>query len=168
MILDNALDRYKVLIFLWGAITEKPVLERIDRWVRSGGTLIIAPGRRGHPATVSEGFNRPAGTAMNGAIMGAQVRRPYGTGADFSCLPHPRQAGIQWLTQRRKERQAEKTWRPWRLRGFFVISAVKNPQGRLDVTILHCGRLVVCDIMYTNRQSLRRCWHDGGAWWTLV
>jgi hypothetical protein len=41
MILDGALDRYKVLLFLWGAVTEKPVLERIDRWVRSGGALVF-------------------------------------------------------------------------------------------------------------------------------
>ncbi len=52
MILDGALGRYKVLVFLWGAITEKPVLERIDRWVRNGGTLVFAPSPRGYPATV--------------------------------------------------------------------------------------------------------------------
>ncbi|MBI2948301.1 MAG: beta-galactosidase, partial [Verrucomicrobia bacterium] len=52
MILDGALDRYKVLLFLWGAVTEKPVLERMDHWVRNGGTLIYAPNPRGHPATV--------------------------------------------------------------------------------------------------------------------
>lgn len=52
MIADGALDRYKVLLLLWGPVTEKPVLEKIDRWVRAGGTLIVAPGRRGHPASV--------------------------------------------------------------------------------------------------------------------
>ena len=36
MILDGALDRYKVLMFLVGSITEKPVLERIDAWVKAG------------------------------------------------------------------------------------------------------------------------------------
>ena len=40
MINDGALDRYKVLVFLWGRVTEKPVLERIDRWLRAGGTII--------------------------------------------------------------------------------------------------------------------------------
>ena len=40
MILDGALDRYKVLIFLWGDVTEKPVLDRIAQWVESGGTVI--------------------------------------------------------------------------------------------------------------------------------
>ena len=52
MVLDGALDRYKVLVFLWGAVTEKPVLEKIDRWVRDGGILVFAPNPRGLPATV--------------------------------------------------------------------------------------------------------------------
>jgi hypothetical protein len=52
MILDGALDRYRVLLFLWGAVTEKPVLERMDQWVRNGGTLVFAPSPRGNPATV--------------------------------------------------------------------------------------------------------------------
>lgn len=40
MIVDGALDRYKVLVFLWGRVTEKPVLERIDRWVKAGGIIL--------------------------------------------------------------------------------------------------------------------------------
>ncbi len=52
MILDGALERYKVLVFLWGHITEKPVLERIDRWVQNGGTVIIPRQPRGYIATV--------------------------------------------------------------------------------------------------------------------
>ena len=52
MILDGALDRYNVLLFLWGAITEKPVLEKMDQWVRGGGTLVFAPSPRGNPTTV--------------------------------------------------------------------------------------------------------------------
>ena len=52
MILDGALDRYKVLVFLWGAVTEKAVLERMDPWVRNGGTLVFAPHPRGNPTTV--------------------------------------------------------------------------------------------------------------------
>jgi hypothetical protein len=52
MILDGALEHYKVLLFLWGAVTEKPVLERIDQWVRKGGTLVFAPSPRGVPSTV--------------------------------------------------------------------------------------------------------------------
>ena len=52
MILDGALPRYKVLLFLWGAVTEKPVLERIDQWVRAGGIVVFAPRPRGNPITV--------------------------------------------------------------------------------------------------------------------
>lgn len=52
MILDGALDRYKVLLFLWGAVTEKAVLERMDQWVRNGGTLVFSPRPRGNPITV--------------------------------------------------------------------------------------------------------------------
>jgi len=52
MINDGALDRYKVLLFLWGAVTEKPVLARIDKWVRDGGTLVFAARPRGSPETV--------------------------------------------------------------------------------------------------------------------
>jgi len=40
MILDGALDRYKVLVFVWGETMEKPVLDRIAQWVQAGGTLI--------------------------------------------------------------------------------------------------------------------------------
>lgn len=52
MILDGALDRYRVLLFLWGAVTEKPVLEKMDQWVRKGGTLVFAVNPRGYPSTV--------------------------------------------------------------------------------------------------------------------
>jgi hypothetical protein len=45
MIRDGALDRYKVLVFLWGRVTEKPVLEHIARWVDAGG-IIIYPARQ--------------------------------------------------------------------------------------------------------------------------
>jgi hypothetical protein len=55
MILDGALDRYKVLLFLWGAVLEAPVLERIDAWVRKGGVLVYAPRPRGHLSTVDGG-----------------------------------------------------------------------------------------------------------------
>jgi hypothetical protein len=52
MILDGALDRYKVLMYLWGSVTEKPVLERIDAWVKAGGTVIYFTHPRGLPQTV--------------------------------------------------------------------------------------------------------------------
>jgi hypothetical protein len=51
MILDGALDRYKVLLCMWGAYTEKPVLERIDAWVKAGGTIIWISRPRGLPQT---------------------------------------------------------------------------------------------------------------------
>ena len=40
MILDGALSRYRVLVFLWGTETQKPVIEKMDAWVRTGGILI--------------------------------------------------------------------------------------------------------------------------------
>ncbi len=52
MVLDGALDRYKVLVFLWGHITEKPVLERIAKWVEAGGVLVYPERPRGPLQTV--------------------------------------------------------------------------------------------------------------------
>jgi hypothetical protein len=40
MVEDGALDRYKVLVFLWARYTEQSVLDRIASWVRSGGSVI--------------------------------------------------------------------------------------------------------------------------------
>ena len=40
LISEGFLDRYKVLVFVWGNQIEKDVLDKIDRWVRNGGTLI--------------------------------------------------------------------------------------------------------------------------------
>jgi hypothetical protein len=58
MIEDGALDRYKVLVFLWGDVTEKPVIERIDRWLRAGGTVIypsLRQARGAAPLSTIEG-----------------------------------------------------------------------------------------------------------------
>ena len=52
MVLDGALDRYRALVFVWGHVTEKPVLDRIDRWVHAGGTLIYPERPRGPLVTV--------------------------------------------------------------------------------------------------------------------
>ncbi|MFN0169256.1 MAG: hypothetical protein ACKV22_22765, partial [Bryobacteraceae bacterium] len=52
MIEDGALDRYKVLVFLWGHIIEKGAMDRIDRWLRAGGTIIYPVQPRGHLVTV--------------------------------------------------------------------------------------------------------------------
>ncbi len=46
MILDGALNRYKVLVFLVGRVTEKPVLEKLDQWIRAGG-VVVFPQRDG-------------------------------------------------------------------------------------------------------------------------
>ena len=40
MIHDGALDRYKVLVIVWGSVTEKDILEKLGAWVRKGGVLI--------------------------------------------------------------------------------------------------------------------------------
>jgi len=40
MIEDGALGRYKMLVFLWGHVTEKRILDRIAQWVEAGGTLV--------------------------------------------------------------------------------------------------------------------------------
>ena len=52
MVKEGALDRYQALIFLWGHVTEKPVLDRLARWVESGGTLIYPERPRGPLQTV--------------------------------------------------------------------------------------------------------------------
>jgi hypothetical protein len=52
MVAEGALDRYKVLLFLWGHVTEKPVLDRIAKWVDDGGVLIYPERPRGPFQTV--------------------------------------------------------------------------------------------------------------------
>lgn len=52
MIADGALDRYRVLVFLWGQVVERSTLERIDAWLRAGGTIIYPERPRGHLVTV--------------------------------------------------------------------------------------------------------------------
>ena len=47
MILDGALDRYKVLVFLWGRVAEKAVIERIGKWVEDGGTIVYPERQQG-------------------------------------------------------------------------------------------------------------------------
>jgi len=39
MIVDGALDKYKVLVMVWGNTTEKAVLDRIGAWVERGGVV---------------------------------------------------------------------------------------------------------------------------------
>ncbi|MFA6241594.1 MAG: beta-galactosidase, partial [Candidatus Hydrogenedentales bacterium] len=54
LIRDGFLDRYKVLVFAWGNKIEPDVLERIDVWVRNGGTVIYPSFPRG-PLTTIDG-----------------------------------------------------------------------------------------------------------------
>jgi hypothetical protein len=62
MILDGALDRYKVLVFLWGSVAEKGVIEKIDRWVRAGGVMIYPEQQQWSKALLGtiEGDSTPA------------------------------------------------------------------------------------------------------------
>ena len=46
MILDGALDKFKVLVFLVGRDAEQPAIEKIDAWIRKGG-VVIFPSREG-------------------------------------------------------------------------------------------------------------------------
>jgi putative NIF3 family GTP cyclohydrolase 1 type 2 len=52
MIDDGALPRHKVLLFLWGHVTEKRILDRIAKWVDDGGVLIYPERPRGPLETV--------------------------------------------------------------------------------------------------------------------
>lgn len=52
MIQDGALDRFRVLIFLWGHIIDRSVLERIHEWVERGGVVIYPERPRSLPETV--------------------------------------------------------------------------------------------------------------------
>jgi hypothetical protein len=77
MILDGALDRYKVLLILWGNVTERAVLERMDEWVRKGGTLVFAPRPRGNPVTV-EGDSSISGRWVAGDTGKGRVVQWHG------------------------------------------------------------------------------------------
>ncbi|MBI4582710.1 MAG: family 20 glycosylhydrolase [Planctomycetes bacterium] len=61
MIEDGALSRYRALVFLWGHITEKRIADKLEAWLRGGGTIIYPERPRGALETV-EGdrsiFNR--------------------------------------------------------------------------------------------------------------
>jgi hypothetical protein len=54
MVLDGALDRYKVLLIVWNFVIEADALNSIDAWVQKGGTVICADWR-GAPLTTVEG-----------------------------------------------------------------------------------------------------------------
>ena len=52
LIRDGFLDQYKVLVHVWGDVVEADVLERIDNWVRKGGTLVFPSFPRGGLRTI--------------------------------------------------------------------------------------------------------------------
>jgi hypothetical protein len=86
MILDAALGRYKVLVFLIGRVTEKPVLEAIDRWLRAGGTIIYPmrqQARQGFLATV-EGDRSITQRWLDGDTGGGRLIRYEGTADPFT------------------------------------------------------------------------------------
>jgi len=56
MVRDGALVRYKVLLFLWNDVVEKDVLDTIDRWTQSGGTVLYPYWNRMPLGTVEDDF----------------------------------------------------------------------------------------------------------------
>ncbi|MCA9424112.1 MAG: hypothetical protein KC994_03525, partial [Candidatus Omnitrophica bacterium] len=52
LIREGFLDRYKVLVHVWGDVIEADVEEKIDDWIRNGGTLIYPSFPRGSLSTV--------------------------------------------------------------------------------------------------------------------
>ncbi|MBX3178423.1 MAG: beta-galactosidase [Candidatus Hydrogenedentes bacterium] len=51
LIREGYLDRYKVLVFCWGAIVEPDVQQHIDQWIRNGGCAIYPTFPRGPQQT---------------------------------------------------------------------------------------------------------------------
>lgn len=72
MIEDGALARFRVLVFLWGHITERRILERIDAWVQAGGVVIYPERPRGLLETV-EGDQTVARRWQRGATGKGKV-----------------------------------------------------------------------------------------------
>ncbi len=76
MILDGALDRYKVLVFVSGRTTEKPVLDRIRDWVEAGGIVIFPAPRQARESVLhtvegdnSKGSAWQAGKSGRGRVI---------------------------------------------------------------------------------------------------
>lgn len=56
LIRDGFLARYKVLVFAWGNQVEADVQQRVDRWLRQGGTVIYPSFPRGPQQTIEGQF----------------------------------------------------------------------------------------------------------------
>jgi len=69
LIRDGYLDRYKVLVFAWGNITNADVLEKMDTWLRNGGTVIYPSFPRG--ALTDEHANGAVFQKWSGGDTGA-------------------------------------------------------------------------------------------------
>jgi hypothetical protein len=54
LIREGFLDRYKVLVFVWGNIIEADVLHIMDSWLRKGGTIVYPSFPKGNLETVEE------------------------------------------------------------------------------------------------------------------
>lgn len=88
MVLDGALGQYKALVFLSrnhdGDFAEKEVLEKIDEWLRAGGTVIypvIRSNARAGVATVEGDYSlfnrwRSGDTGRGGAVFIDTLREP--------------------------------------------------------------------------------------------
>ena len=74
MVVDGALDNYRVLAMFDGDFAEQPVYDRISKWVDSGGTLILLMDQL--PYTNVEGdqlpITSPAVVAESGAVSRVQ------------------------------------------------------------------------------------------------
>lgn len=98
LILDGALSRHKVLIFLWGRVAEAPVLEQIDAWVRRGG-IVIYPERQQQ----REG---PLGTPEGDTSIAERWRRGdtgKGRVIFFTGHPEPYHYYVEYLRQTLRE-----------------------------------------------------------------
>ncbi|MCC6859972.1 MAG: beta-galactosidase [Bryobacterales bacterium] len=91
-ILDGALEHYKVLVFLWGRVAEKAVIERIDRWVQAGGTVLY-PERQQQ----REGILGTVEGDMSIAQAWQQGRTGKGKVIFFQGYAEPPGYYIQWL-----------------------------------------------------------------------
>lgn len=74
LIREGYLDRYKVLVFVWGENTEKAVLDVVDQWMQRGGRVIYPSFPRGPLATVEGDTSICAGWEAGKTGQGAFLR----------------------------------------------------------------------------------------------
>jgi hypothetical protein len=104
MILDGALSRYKVLLFLWSNVVESDVLDKIDNWVQNGGAVIY-PYWSGLPLVTVEGdyavYNRwlRGETGKGKVIIDRDDRVPAHRYTDFIAARLMEMPNLDPLTQ---------------------------------------------------------------------